>query len=289
MVNRLPEKTRIAHAHLRVKNLKGVVAFYRDLLGFRQVRREGSTLALSPTGKSPAQIILTESPQAQPRPRGTTGLFHIAIRFPDRGELAKILLRLVEHGYPIQGAADHAVSEAIYLADPEGNGIELYRDRPREGWKWTNDEIVMVTDPLDVEDLLKESEGATWSGIHPMTDIGHIHLNVGSLEDAESLYHRQLGFDVTTKSYAGALFVAAGGYHHHLGLNIWAGRNAPPPPENSIGLISYGIAVPVSGWESLKERLAKDGIRYESDSVDGRMKLRAPDNIAIELIPVDEK
>ncbi len=286
-MNRLPDKTRIAHAHLRVRNLKGAETFYRDLLGFRPINGEGPAVSFSPTGKTPSQIILTESPQALPRPRGTTGLFHIAVRFPDRSELSKVLLRLVERGYPIQGAADHAVSEAIYLADPEGNGIELYRDRPREEWKWRNNEVVMVTDPLDVEDLLKESEGKAWSGMHPMTDIGHIHLNVGSLDEAEKFYHGQLGFDVTTKSYPGALFVAAGGYHHHLGLNIWAGRNAPPPQENSLGLMSFGIAVPRSGWEALQDRLAKDGIRYESDSDDGRLKVHDPNNIAIELIAMD--
>ncbi len=283
----LPDKTRIAHAHIRVKNSGTVEVFYRDLLGLRGIQRDNSSLSLSPTGKSPAHIVLTESPEATPRPPGTTGLFHIAIRFPNRTELAKILLRLVERGYPIQGAADHAVSEAIYLADPEGNGIELYRDRPREEWKTRNNEIVMVTDPLDVEGLLKDAEGKAWSGLHSQTDIGHMHLNVGSLQDAEKFYHGTIGFDVTTKSYPGALFVAAGGYHHHLGLNIWAGRNAPPPPENSMGLMSYGIAVPASGWDALKERLARDGIRYESDPVDRRLKVRDPNGIGIELIPVD--
>ncbi|MEO8168651.1 MAG: VOC family protein [bacterium] len=283
----LPDKTRIAHAHLRVKNSAAVETFYRDLLGLREIGRDGSTVSLSPTGKSPALIILTESPAATPRPHGTTGLFHIAIRYPDRSELSKTLNRIIEQGYPIQGAADHAVSEAIYLADPEGNGIELYRDRPREEWKWRNNEIVMVTDPLDVDDLLKEAEGKTWSGMHPKTDIGHMHLNVGSLQDAEKFYHGTIGFDVTTKSYPGALFVAAGGYHHHLGLNIWAGRNAPPPPENSIGLISFGIAIPRSGWKSLKGRLAAGGVRYESDTPDESLKVYDPNKIEIELIAVD--
>jgi len=212
---RFSQETKIAHVRLRVKDLKKSVTFYSDLLGFRAVMREDSAVALSATGQLPFQILLSESPAAQPRPPRTTGQFHIAIRSPNREELAKTLLRLAEHGYRIHGAADHAVSEAIYLADPDGKGIELYCDRPKEEWKRVNGELYMTTDYLDVEALLKEAEAKSWAGIHPPTDIGHIHLNVGSLETAEAFYH------------------------HHTGVNIWAGRNATRPPEDAAGLETW--------------------------------------------------
>lgn len=266
MAQPLASGAHISHVHLRVKSLERELAFYRELLGFNDVElasddeRSDSTVALSPSGQPPPQILLTESPQAPPRPPRTTGLFHVAIRFPNRVELAKTVLRLVQRGYPIHGASDHLVSEAIYLADPEGNGIELYCDRPESEWKWSNGEIAMATEPLDVEALLQEAEGKPWAGIHPQTDIGHIHLNVSSLSGAEEFYSKHLGFDVTTRSYPGALFMAAGGYHHHIGANIWAGRNAPRPPENSLGLIGFGIAVPHRASQTLTDA---DGIQVE--------------------------
>jgi catechol 2,3-dioxygenase len=265
----LPNETRISHVHLRVKNLERELSFYRELLGFNEGESHDSTVALSssiPTnngskvGQLSFQILLTESPSAAVRPPRTTGLFHAAIRFPNRVELAKTLLRLVRHGYPIQGAGDHLVSEAIYLADPEGNGIELYCDRPKESWQWLDGEIAMATEPLDVEALLREADGNEWTGIHPQTEIGHIHLNVGSLASAEEFYSKQIGFDVTTRSYPGALFLSAGGYHHHIGANVWAGRNAQRPPENSLGLISFEIVVPNGAPQKLTD---PNGIEVE--------------------------
>lgn len=256
----LPNDTHISHVHLRVRNLERELAFYRDLLGFTEILRHDSIVELSASGKQPAQILFTESPNAIARPPRTTGLFHVAIRFPNRAELAKTLMRLIQNEYPIQGAADHLVSKAIYLADPEGNGVELYCDRPKESWRWSDGEIAMATEPLDLEALLREADGKEWAGIHPQTDIGHVHLNVGSLASAEEFYSKQLGFDVTTRSYPGALFLSAGGYHHHIGLNIWAGRNAPRPPENSLGLISFGIGAP-NQWE--QTLIDPDGIAVE--------------------------
>ncbi len=272
----LPEGTHISHVQLRVKDLVSELSFYRGLLGFHEANHFDSTLALSssvPTdhgaraGQLSVQLLLTESINAVARPPRTTGLFHVAILYPNRVELAKTLLRLIRNGYPIQGAADHLVSEAIYLADPEGNGVELYCDRPKESWRWSNGEIAMATEPLHVEALLKEADGKEWTEIHPQTDIGHIHLNVGSLARVEEFYSKQLGFDVTARSYSGALFLSAGGYHHHIGVNVWAGRNAQHPPENSLGLISFGIAVPNAAQETLTD----------------------PDGIEVEIIPTNAK
>lgn len=260
MTQSLPAGTHISHVHLRVKSLERELHFYESLLGFSNFEQRDTTVALSATGQPPSQIVLTESPQALPRPPRTTGLFHVAIRFPNRVELAKTVLRLAQRGYPIHGASDHLVSEAMYLADPEGNGIELYCDRPVSEWKWSNGEIAMATEPLDVDALLQEADGKEWTGIHPLTDIGHIHLNVSSLTSAEEFYSKRLGFDVTTRSYPGALFMSAGGYHHHIGANIWAGRNAPRPPENVLGLIAFGIAVPNAALQTLMD---EDGIHVE--------------------------
>lgn len=291
-------ETHISHVHLRVKNLERELSFYRELLGFNEVMRYDSTVALSATrtinaversAQLPFQILLTESPNATPRPPRTTGLFHVAIRFPNREELAKTLRRIVQHGYPIQGAADHAVSEAIYLSDPEGNGVELYRDRPRDEWKWVNDEVFMTTEHLDVEALLREAEGKSWAGIHPLTDIGHIHLNVSNLANSEEFYHQRLGFDITTRSYPGALFFAAGGYHHHVGANVWSSRNATAPPENSTGLMSFGISVPNERWKELRAGFLAEKIEFAMDSKQTglkTMKLRDADGINVELIAV---
>lgn len=256
----LPKETHIGHVHLRVRNLENELSFYEQLLGFHEVSRSDSSVALSSTGQLPFHILLTESPTALPRPPRTTGLFHVAIRYPNRIELAKILSRIIHSRYPMQGAADHLVSEAIYLADPEGNGVELYCDRPASEWKWQHGEVAMATESLDLKVLMDEAKGIESKGIHPATDIGHIHLNVGSLTHAEEFYVNKLGFDVTTRSYPGALFLSAGGYHHHIGVNIWAGNNAQRPPENSLGLISFGIVVPNAKPQALIDR---DGIAVE--------------------------
>jgi catechol 2,3-dioxygenase len=265
----LPNETRISHVHLRIKNRERELSFYGEPLGFSEGESHDSTVALSSSlpandGSKAAQplfqILLTESPNAVPRPPRTAGLFHIAFRFPNRVGLATMLLRLMRNGYPMQGAADHLVSEAIYLADPEGNGIELYCDRSKDSWQWSNGEIVMATEPLDVEALLREAPEREWTDNRLLMDIGHIHLNVSSLTSAEEFYVRRLGFDVATRSYPGALFLSKDGYHHHIGVNVWAGRNAPRPPENSLGLIGFGIAMPKGVSRKLSD---PDGIEVE--------------------------
>lgn len=242
----LPAATQIGHAHLQVADLDRPLKFYQELVGFKTISRSGETATLSASGKFPAHIILSGRADAKPKPPHTTGLFHVAIRFPNRRELARVFRRLIEHGWPFQGFSDHIVSEALYLADPDGNGVELYTDRPREQWRWRNGQVEMATDPLDVDNLLHEIENDStpWNGIHPHTDIGHVHLHVSDLAKAEAFYCGVLGFEVTQRSYPGALFISAGGYHHHLGLNIWAGKGAPPPPPEAVGLQTFSITIP---------------------------------------------
>jgi catechol 2,3-dioxygenase len=232
-------------------------------------KSEGNALlAAAETG--PVLIELSEDRAAPPRPPGTTGLYHTAIRFPSRHDLAYALQRLVRNNYPLQGAADHLVSEALYLSDPERNGVELYADRPRAQWVWNNGEVVMSTEALNLSDLLATIKGEAPAASPPSeTDLGHIHLQVADLNEAERFYHKFLGLAVTQRSYPGALFFSAGGYPHHIAVNTWAAPDAPPA--NSVGLISYRLKVPsadilsflgerapVFGYEAQMVKLSKE-------------------------------
>jgi catechol 2,3-dioxygenase len=266
---RLPAATQIGHAHLQVSNLERALVFYKEFVGFKEISRNNESAVLSATGQSPAHILLTARADAKPKPPNTTGLYHIAIRFPNRRELARGFRRLIAQRSPFQGFADHLVSEALYLADPDGNGVELYTDRPREHWRWRNGMVEMATAPLDVDELLREIENdsASWSGVHPSTNIGHIHLHVADLQKAEAFYSGVLGFDVTQRSSPGALFISAGGYHHHLGLNIWAGKGAPPSPPEAVGLLSFSVSIPDEATlRILRERLQTAGSAFAERS-----------------------
>ena len=235
--------THIGSVHLTVSDPDRSLGFYRDTLGFHLLERKNSTVALTADGTH-VLLTLTGQPNARPKQQRTTGLYHVAILVPSRADLARTLRHLAEAGYPLEGWADHLVSEAIYLADPDGNGIEIYRDRPREQWPRRNRQIQMATDPLDTEGVLAEADDRPWDGLPSQTRIGHIHLQVSDLRQAEAFYHGLLGFDVVTRDYPGALFVSAGGYHHHIGLNTWAGVGAPLPPPDAVGLRDFTIALP---------------------------------------------
>lgn len=237
----LPDDAHIGGVSLTVRNLERSVAFYRDVLGFRAGKRTGVEAALSADGER-TLIELHERADAVLRPRRCPGLFHFAILVPNRAALGRSLRRLVEQDRPLTGVADHLVSEALYLNDPDGLGIEIYRDRPRETWKRVNGHIAMATDPLDLESVANEPGAELpWTGLDAGTVIGHVHLHVPSLVEAERLYCGIVGFEPMVRAYPGALFVAAGGYHHHLGLNIWMGEGAPPPPENAVGLRWFSV------------------------------------------------
>lgn len=254
---RLPDEAHIGGVHLRVKSLDRALAFYRDILGFSVEQVDHSTVALSAGG---APIIwLTAHTDAIPKPRRSTGLYHVAILMPNRAALGKVLYRLLTSGWQLEGASDHLVSEALYLSDADGNGLEIYADRPREVWKFVNAQVAMATEPLDLDDLLNNADKSEWTGIPAGTIIGHVHLHVSDLAKAESFYVDVLGLDVMQRTYPGALFLAAGGYHHHLGTNIWAGRTPPPP--NAVGLEWFSLAIPgEAAWSALVERVESAGI-----------------------------
>lgn len=233
----LPADAHIGQVSLTVRDQARSRIFYRDVLGF-----EESSQGWSPPGGR-VLIELHEEKDAPPKPRHSTGLYHFAILVPSRAALGRSLRRLVEKGWPMTGAADHLVSEALYLNDPDGLGIEIYRDRPRDTWRVRpNGEMAMGTDPLDVQSVHDEPGAETpWQGLGPETVMGHVHLHVPHLDTAEAFYCGRIGFEPVVRGYPGALFVAAGGYHHHLGLNTWAGVGAPAPPVNAVGLRSFTV------------------------------------------------
>jgi len=233
----LPADAHIGQVSLTVSNLDRSLQFYRDVLGFEEV----APGRLAPAGGR-VLIELHERKDAIAKPRRSSGLFHFAILVPSRAALGRSLRRLAEKRWPMSGAADHLVSEALYLDDPDGLGIEIYRDRPRDTWRVANGELAMATDPLDLQAIHDEPGADTpWSGLEAGTIIGHVHLHVPHIDTAEGFYCGRIGFEPVVRRYPGALFVSAGGYHHHLGLNTWVGVGAPPPPDNAVGLRSFTI------------------------------------------------
>jgi catechol 2,3-dioxygenase len=263
----LPSATHIGSVHLTVADLEAQRSFYERALGLRELERDGSTVRLGPDG-GPVILELTGDPDAPRRPHGTTGLYHLAVLVPGRADLGQALRRVIESGWRFTGASDHLVSEALYLNDPEGNGIEIYRDRPREEWARSDEGVIqMATLPLDLDGVLGEIEAAEpVPALMPAgTHIGHVHLQVANLRDAETFYSGALGFEVTVRTYPGALFVSAGGYHHHIGLNTWESAGGSPPPEGSTGLRSFELVLPTADDANLvADRARATGAQVET-------------------------
>jgi catechol 2,3-dioxygenase len=258
-------RTEVGPVELTVRDLAGARAFYERAIGLTTFDAAGRWALLGAGGRRLVELV--EDRDAPARPARSTGLFHLAILVPDRAELARSLRRLIETRESLQGAADHLVSEAIYLADPEGNGIEISRDRPREDWRRDGAELRMATLPLDLDDVLGERGGDS-DPLAPLpagTRIGHVHLNVADLAASEAFYAGLLGFDVTARGYPGALFLSAGGYHHHIGLNTWRGAGAPAPPAGALGLRAYEVALPrQSTLDEAVARLRDGGVEVNS-------------------------
>ncbi len=253
----LPAATSIGAVHLTVTDLDRAVAFYTQGFGFKLHGREGDSARLGAGGAD--LLVLVGKPDAV-KTRGTTGLYHFAVLVPSRPDLARALRQLIDRRVPLTGMSDHSVSESLYLSDPDGNGIEIYRDRPRAEWPVVGGRLAMTTDPLDVESLLAEREGS-WAGLPPGTRIGHVHLHVSHLEDSEPFYAGLLGFDLRQRFGRSALFLAAGGYHHHIGLNTWVGVGASPPPPGSVGLRRFEIQLPdAATLDQLFARVRRAGV-----------------------------
>ena len=240
---RLPAATRLGRVTLQVANLERSLVYYQEVLGMRVVTREAGVAALgAERGETPLLELRARAGVAPVSRRGLLGLYHFAILLPDRAALGRLLRHLAERGVRA-GSADHLVSEAIYLTDPDGLGIEVYADRPRETWGLNGRELAMASDPLDVEELIRTAGADRWSGMPAGTVIGHVHLHVGDLDEAAVFYHQGLGFDKMVWNYPGALFLGAGGYHHHLGTNTWA-KGARPASDEDARLLEWEVLVP---------------------------------------------
>lgn len=240
---RLPESTHLGRVRLQVADLDRSVAFYENVVGLRVIRRDADSVSLGTHGEDHEIVRLRHLSSARPVPRrGLLGLYHFAILLPDRASLGRFIAHLGEIG-AYAGMSDHFVSEAVYLTDPDGLGIEVYADRPRDAWKYDEGQLYMTTHHLNVDDLVRAAGGERWKGMPRGTVLGHVHLYVNDINEAESFYHQALGFDKVVWSYPGALFMSAGGYHHHLGTNIWA-KGAPPASDADARLLEWEIVVP---------------------------------------------
>lgn len=252
---RLPAATTMGAVGLVVSDLNRSLAYYTASIGLRVHSRTETQARLGVGG--PALLVLTEQPGARPVQRGRSGLYHFALVVPTRADLARTLRHLVDAHTPLTGAADHWVSEALYMNDPDGHGIEIYRDRPRADWPLQGGQLQMGTDPLDVDGVMAEIAGASylWTGLAAGAHMGHVHLHVGELREAEHFYGDLLGFDLMLAYGSQALFFSAGGYHHHVGFNLWAGRGAPPPSDDAARLNWFEIRLPTD--EAYAEVIAR--------------------------------
>lgn len=248
---------------LKVLDLSGMSRFYTEVLGFETIESKENETILGVGGEE--ILILQHAPELQAKTGRYAGLYHFAVLLPDRKELGKVLLHLHEQRIPL-GSSDHQVSEALYLSDPEGNGIEIYRDREPGEWEWRGDQVHMTVDPLDVQEVAQASNGEKWNGMPAGTVLGHIHLHVSDLQAAHDFYTGALGFGAVANLGNQALFVSDGNYHHHIGLNIWNGTGIPALPENAAGLAHYVIRVAdEQAQQAMRDRLQAYGAEIQMD------------------------
>lgn len=262
----IPASTRLGEVSIRISDLDRSIRFYTEVVGLKLLERNDRVATLTADGQTsllrleqPADVSIT-------RPRSSAGLYHFAILLPDRQSLGLALRNLAAHGIEI-GQGDHLVSEALYISDPDNNGIEIYADRPRDTWQRDEkNNYIMATDPVDVEGLFAISENLPWKGLPAGTVIGHVHFHVRSLQDSGIFYIGLLGFDITSGFGGSALFVSAGGYHHHLGLNTWAGVGVPVTPINGTGIDYFTIVYDGKAeLDAAVQHLRQEGASVEQD------------------------
>jgi catechol 2,3-dioxygenase len=257
----LDARSKVDSVVLRAADAEAVARLYEQGVGLNRLNGDDGEIVL---GDETPLVRLIASPAAPAPPTRAAGLFHTAIRFPTRAALAATLRRVAATGFRLTGASDHGVSEALYLDDPEGNGVELYWDRPQEAWPMAADGTVnMFTAPLDLRDLLLEPDDQ--AGVAG-ADVGHVHLKVTDLERSVGFWGEELGMNLRARYGSEAAFMAAGDYHHHVGLNVWLSRGGPPVPEDARGIERVVLAVPGASETSW---------------------VRDPDGVLVELRPAD--
>jgi catechol 2,3-dioxygenase len=268
----LPANTRIGRTALRVDDLGATTAFYRDVVGLETVSESSSEAVLGVSGTP--LLVLEAGGAPSTRPASSAGLYHNAFRLPSRAALGDALNRVRER-WELDGAADHRVSEALYLSDPEGNGVEIYRDFPRSEWPRGDDgRVEMGTDPLDLDAVARAAGGK--SGLPEGTDVGHVHLETCSLEAFTAFYVDTVGFEQQTTA-RGVTFVGAGGYHHHLGGNTWRRRTEPA---SGTGLSWFEIVLPdEAALGALRTRLEANG--REPTPLDDGVAVTGPDGVEL--------
>jgi catechol 2,3-dioxygenase len=283
--HRLPADARLGEVRLQVADLDRSLAYYQQVLGLRVLERtagDGACATLAALGDETPLVRLEERRGASPvPPQGRLGLYHFAILLPDRAALGRFVAHLAESGTRA-GASDHLVSEALYLRDPDGLGIEVYVDRPRSAWRSADGQIRMATDPLDLPAVVAAAAGERWTGMPAGTRMGHVHLHVGDIDEASRFYHAALGLDRMVWSYPGALFLAAGGYHHHLGLNTWAGPRARPAGDGDARLLEWRMIVPASHLTAARTSLQDAG--YATTATDEGWRTVDPWGTALHVV-----
>lgn len=271
--------TFVREVSINVMHLDNAIRFYQDIIGLQLLKKTDRKAVLTTDGKTPL-LTLEQPADVIPKEGRTTGLYHFALLLPTRADLSIFLRHLLQTEYRF-GASDHDVSEALFITDPDGNGIEVYWDRPSSDWKWSNGEVAMGTDPLDGNSLLAESD-AEWNGLPAGTLMGHIHLHVADLRKTEEFYMLGLGFTIVNR-FGGALFTSTGGYHHHIGLNTWNGVGAPAPKKNSVGLNWYSLVfADEEARNKVIEKLNKIGA--EATKEDGFYVITDPSGNEIHLV-----
>ncbi len=280
----LHPSTELGQVSLRIRNLARSVTFYTKVIGLKVLRQQGRVAELTADGKHPLLVLEEVEGLIRQPERTAAGLYHFAILVPDRKTLGLVLRNLSAHQIPV-GQGDHLVSEALYLSDPDNNGIEIYADRPRDTWKRdAKGEIMMTTEPVDVDGLLAVSEGLEWAGLPAETVIGHVHFHVSNLQEAQRFYCDVIGFELTAHYGRAALFVSAGGYHHHLGLNVWAGVGVPNTPRHAAGMNYFTVVLPTEEeLEVVSSRIRAAGLTLEKRD-DGASYVTDPSDIEVRFV-----
>ncbi|WNB92765.1 VOC family protein [Bacillus sp. NEB1478] len=255
--------THIGSVTLKVRDLDKLVRYYTETIGLKILTKSSEKAVLTADGFTPL-LILEGDTALEQRPVRSAGLYHLALLVPTRKDLANVLQHFIESETRMAGASNHLFSEALYLQDPENNGIEIYRDVNREDWiRDEEGKLPAASEPLDVHGLLAEAESQTWNGLPEKTVMGHVHLNVVNIPEAEHFYVKVLGFEEQTRMAHHALFISAGGYHHHIAMNIWNGPNAIPAPKEATGLLNFEIVLPSADEvRKMKQTLQKNDISF---------------------------